>query len=477
MELNKDDLLRLEELDRLYSPINYKGTKLPERGRAYDTYSFLLYLTIKGNPTYKRRLENYVFNLYKKEEGLINELIGCKTQLKRKILHSLELLIHTIAHIASIPGRDKYVSISLRKADYSNNKSYFHALSYKAMSTAVYMLKDALLFGNQSYIELKKGTFDRIKNEGLRSRIEPTSACLDDLISNNLIFPGHPYGLKKNQKKARIDQSILQIKKIENAGQTEVIENLIRPLSKLESILPIMNDKYRTLKIDFKIESYKTYIDTWDYTYMKSRLHHMSGNALYRRFVGEDGSSGRIYGHWVQNCPSILRQHITFNGQNTIEKDYASMQLMLLYGLAKISPPNGDLYEIEGQHINRTWMKLVLSKSIGARDRFEALASLRKEMKQFAFILLKYAETYFDLFWEKHKKVYPLLFKGELWKELQFADSNIALNVLAILNEKGIIAIPIHDSFIVQQRYETELIEAMNTGFKEYFPNVRPIIK
>jgi len=38
LELNKDDLLRLEELDRLYSPINYKGTKLPERGRAYDTY-------------------------------------------------------------------------------------------------------------------------------------------------------------------------------------------------------------------------------------------------------------------------------------------------------------------------------------------------------------------------------------------------------------------------------------------------------
>ena len=252
---------------------------------------------------------------------------------------------------------------------------------------------------------------------------------------------------------------------------------LDRPLSKEEAILPIINRQLKTLKVDFKLPNYQTYLDVWNYWGSKSKLTHMTGNTLYRRFVGEDGSGGRIYGHWVQNCPSILRRNLTFNGLPTVEKDFASMQLVLLYGLANIIPPEGDLYQLEEKGLDRTWLKVILTKSVGAKSREEAIAALRKDMAQFANTLLNEAEDYFESFWTKHQPVYHLLFKGETWKKLQFLDSSIALEVLTALHRKNVTAIPIHDSFIVQKRYERILIKAMHEGFRKYYPDFVPIIK
>ena len=87
------------------------------------------------------------------------------------------------------------------------------------------------------------------------------------------------------------------------------------------------------------------------------------------------------------------------------------------------------------------------------------------------------AAKMFEKFWEKHHQVYHLLFKDKIWKKLQYIESNIALKILSTLYEKNIIAIPIHDSFIVQKRYEKELLNAMYNSFKKYFPDIEPSIK
>ena len=126
---------------------------------------------------------------------------------------------------------------------------------------------------------------------------------------------------------------------------------------------------------------------------------------------------------------------------------------------------------------DREWMKTVLTKSIGAKNKVEVIGSLRKEMSKIRRILLMEAEKMFEKFWEKHHQVYHLLFKDKIWKKLQYIESNIALNILSTLYEKNIIAIPIHDSFIVQKRYEKELLNAMYNSFKKYFPDIDPSIK
>ena len=142
---------------------NFKGVKLPERGRVYDIYSFLLYKELRGNITYRNRLNKYALNVYKIGKKQFNQFNVKNIKSKNDIIKCLELIFHTISHIASIPYKYRYVSISLRKSEYSKQESHFYGLSYLAMYKAVNMLKNSILSGNQSYILLIKGTFDRKK--------------------------------------------------------------------------------------------------------------------------------------------------------------------------------------------------------------------------------------------------------------------------------------------------------------------------
>ena len=48
---------------------------------------------------------------------------------------------------------------------------------------------------------------------------------------------------------------------------------------------------------------------------------------------------------------------------------------------------------------------------------------------------------------------------------LQYIDSQIAEQVMLELGNQGIVALPVHDSFIVAEEYEDQLTEAMNQAF------------
>ena len=288
----------------------------------------------------------------------------------------------------------------------------------------------------------------------------------------NLIFAGHPFGLKKNAKPL-VERSLLQITHKDDEGVTKNIVTLNRELSDDEKVLIPLNAKLKTLRIDFALPNYSIYKEHWGAG--SSKLRHMSGTQLTRRFVGTDGVAGRLYGHWVQQCPSGLRRYLTFNRLPTVERDFSSMHLYLLYGLAGERPPEGDLYAFG--HVDRDWMKSILTRSIGADSREEAIAALKKEMKEVAPKLMKRAESYFDRFWEHHQKVYDQLFNGNTWAKLQFLDSTIALKTLKILISNNIVCIPIHDSFIVQDRYAEQLEVAMVSAFNSLLPDMQMRIK
>ena len=123
-------------------------------------------------------------------------------------------------------------------------------------------------------------------------------------------------------------------------------------------------------------------------------------------------------------------------------------------------------------------MKQVLTKSVGAESRDLAMSAWRKDFKDGPSKLMGKAELYFDTFWEIHSSVYDLVFDcGEIWKKLQYLDSVIALRVLKIMHEQNITCIPIHDSFIVQEKYSVQIKNAMRSAFQSVFPNIKPRIK
>jgi len=467
---------RLEiEASELFGLSHDRALEFPKPGGAYDSYSRLIFTSIEGNQTYKRRLASYTDSLFN-DLNTASNLAGIKVDVSRRaIVEALKYLIHSIAHIASIPGKHHYVSLSLNRNDYFGEKAQFVSLPYSGVVMAERLLSNCLVEGNQSYVERKTGHRNPSTNSGLRTRLKPTDPFLDKLTQAGLIFAGHPFGLKKRSSAKIEPRQLLQVSKKTDDGLDKVVWSLNRPLDYDEQVLPELNVKLKSLRVDFNLPDYLAYTENWNFALGRSKLIHMSGNQLYRRFADKDGQAGRIYGHWVQHCPSKLRRFLTFNAKQTIERDFSSMQLHLLYGLADLVPPSGDLYAFDG--VDRHWMKSVLTKSVGARSKKEALAALRKDMKETAPTLMEEASNMFDRFWRHHAGVHDLLFKGDSWKALQYLDSTIALRVLRQLLEQGIICIPIHDSFIVQAQFGDQIEHAMKASFKSVFPNLNPILK
>ena len=134
--------------------------------------------------------------------------------------------------------------------------------------------------------------------------------------------------------------------------------------------------------------------------------------------------------------------------------------------LKGIEKPSGDLYDI-GDDIRRYWMKTILTKTIGSSSRTQALGAIRKEMKVGSPDLMTEAEDLYEMFWSYHAGVLDLLFNGGAWRRLQLIESEIALEVMAMLLERGIVTIPLHDSFIVKEKFADDLDEIMPLAYKK----------
>jgi hypothetical protein len=297
----------------------------PKTGGAYDSRSLLIYTKVQGNRTYKDRLDRFVIDLAKDLMKSASQA-GLKLKVKRIDLEkALLCLVHTFAHVASVCDRYNYVSLSLNKNDYDSARAQFKSLSYPSIREAVDLLTKCVCEGNEAYVIKKPGTYDKASKSGLRTRLEPTTAFLNQLTQTGLVFWAHPNGFKKN--KTDNNQSLLQLSKQSNDGKTKKVQALGRDLNQDEAVLVILNKKLKALRIDFSFPEHAAYNLSWNYKSRTSRLRHMSGNQLSRRFTNNDGDAGRLYGHWVQQCPSNLRDYLTFNGTPTIELDFSSMQL------------------------------------------------------------------------------------------------------------------------------------------------------
>lgn len=341
------------------------------------------------------------------------------------------------------------------------------------------LLANTTLKGNDAYTHQKNGHLNPETNKGMRTRLEPTTPFLDIVTKAGLVFAGHPTGLGRSRARKYLEKPLLQLRIKKDDGSERVKVPLQRELNADEAILPEVNNVLERLRLDFDLPNYQAYTASWDFWSGKSKLTNRSSVQLYRIFSEQDGAAGRLYGHWVQTCPSNLRQYLTLNGLPSVETDFGSMQLMLLYGVKGEIPPEGDLYCTDEFFIrDRDAVKQVLTKSVGASSRDIAMSAWRKEFKDNPAKLMGKAELYFDTFWEIHSSVYDLLFNGnEIWKKLQYLDSVIALRVLKIMHEQNITCIPIHDSFIVQEKYSVQIKNAMRSAFQSVFPNIKPRIK
>lgn len=186
---------------------------------------------------------------------------------------------------------------------------------------------------------------------------------------------------------------------------------------------------------------------------------------------------GRFYGHWVHTLPSRIkkqgdikyRKYITIDGNNTRERDFSAMHPTMAYLEANVEmqldDPYSDIFPDKADPIYRLIAKRAFNAMLNADWKLKVspkdLAPLLKQNG------VKWGSLV-DKILEVHSPIEHLFFKGK-GTEYQFKDSIIAELVMLQFARMDVPIIPVHDSFVYDYQYDSEVDEAMLKAWRDTF--------
>jgi hypothetical protein len=188
---------------------------------------------------------------------------------------------------------------------------------------------------------------------------------------------------------------------------------------------------------------------------------------IYRVFNnGTLDEGGRLYGgFWQQLSGEERDDEILINGEHVVGPDYGQMAVSILYALEGVTVPQKDAYKLEGWEDYRDGVKTYINKllhddtGIPKAKKSDFIGCKHKKVETITEALRK------DVF-EQHKAI-AHHFNGSSSGRLFFEESNLLVHVLLELQNKGICALPVHDSLYVAKENLDETIKTMKTAFKD----------
>lgn len=205
---------------------------------------------------------------------------------------------------------------------------------------------------------------------------------------------------------------------------------------------------------------------------------------LYRQFNNSSfEQGGRLYGGWWINCPKDLRPRITINGKPTTELDYSGCAIRMLYhergleceGDPYFLAPIAAFEAARGYPLGhyREAIKKLTQTRINGRDRDKDMRCDLPNGRSFSPRFTR--DQVVRMIEEKHAAISDAFGSGAgIW--LQRKDSDLALAIITNLRHKGIVALPVHDAFIVDAGYKDELKHEMNRSYQQMF-GFSPLLK
>lgn len=196
------------------------------------------------------------------------------------------------------------------------------------------------------------------------------------------------------------------------------------------------------------------------------RLDHKT---LYRVF-NDTGltTGGRFYGGWWQNIPKEYRHYLAVNGKKMVELDYSNQHPTILYALegatrpedcySNIIKPRKNSDNVEGL---RKQIKLAFNAMLNAKQ------PLQRPPKDISFAPygLKWKEVAKAIM-VAHHPISHHFYTG-VGLRLQRIDSDIAERILLHFTSNSIPILPLHDSFLMHNGYETWLEPVMLKAFED----------
>lgn len=424
--------------------------------------------------------------------------IGKIKRWHKKFGDHIRLIVLNLYNTAFI-DRTRYIAYSRNKTTYTKlRKSRYLAfnLSYDSTVNCV----DELM--NLGYIEGVDGFYFPLINYSRSAKMRAT----DKLIELCLQYAVNPFQFSQNpaeeviilktkdsatRKKYQIDyadtaDTVLMRNNLHIINRE--IENHFIGLNVCDDTLADINKAILGLETSdcAAYDDFEDYEDDADAE--EGDVNWKSGNEKYRPYLdmskiklkrifnnGSFEQGGRFYGVWWQAIPSRYRPYIAIDDQQTIEVDYSGIHINLLYMQEGLPLPIDDVYTIKSLPLGaKKVLKVALQILLNSKNEAKALGSIKRKfpVKDHPELFKNHThEQIIEAFKEKHKGIINHFYKG-VGVKLQFIDSQIAEDILLDLSGKGIVVLPVHDSFIVRKDYVKLLKNTMEDVVRKRFGQV-----
>ena len=359
---------------------------------------------------------------------------------------------------------EMYIAVHMSKSGWRTNSRY-NALN---LSSKMITIIQGLV--NSGWLEHHVGF------EGRLTRIRPSDklrflfSCIN-VSRDKIDFHQNKEMLElRRSKDPAVGCSVHQLE-YPDTLETEQMRDLLIRYNKLllsqKIELPVIEDDYVERKITRGPQKG-----------MVQRIYLDRGNLFVKR-VFNNGSwklGGRFYGGWWQQIPKELRNEITINGKPTIEIDYKSMHVSLLFALIghphEYDPYNIDLLdELVGRGLDqRSILKNLVLMSINSNSKKKAFSAFRSEYQQghpCKRIKNIELEKLLNAFLTKYPSLEKFMFSGK-GLELMFLDSCIAEYVIKHFTDQNVSVLSLHDSFIIAYDKVLELRAVMTEAGNKY---------
>ena len=350
-------------------------------------------------------------------------------------------------------------SISKRKGAYKNEVSRYRKLFLK-YDFLIPLVNDFVKLG---YVDEKKGYYDAVKQAGKQTRIKATRKLIE-------VIESAKFGLKEAIKSKGLLSLVVDNPEVERETiklrdknkkniDYEDTEETNRMRDNLRQINQKLTQNRITLRItDEQFAELGRRLVAKDNE--KGRLPDFSHKTLSRTFNEDFQHGGRFYGGWWEYIPKDYRKYIEINHKHVEEVDFSGHHIRILYAMEQLEPPD-DPYALESEDFLREDIKQAFLVLINASDRTATKKALAQDGIKNAEALLKAIE-------ERHKPI-SHHFYSSVGLSLQYEDSVLAESVMLRMLDRGVVVLPVHDSFIVRNTFKEELEEVMDQVFQERY--------
>ncbi len=209
---------------------------------------------------------------------------------------------------------------------------------------------------------------------------------------------------------------------------------------------------------------------------IEGQAFNITATQIYRVFNESFDLGGRFYGPWYQGLPKqVRRDHLMIGGEHVAEPDYPEHHIRILYALeGKPLDEDDTPYEIASRW-HRKVVKLAVLILLNAGTYPEALGAIRHNntirelMPEYVdangLLDRRIAEPLIADVKEYHSPIARHFHSGA-GRWLMRVDSDMAERIMLALLKSGVVALPMHDSFIVQARHEGLAREQMEKAFE-----------